>query len=63
MVYFFPRASHQAVADFHRLRHDPRAPLPRQRRRAAARAAWSAVTRQAGETWQQFWQACQAARG
>jgi hypothetical protein len=64
MAYrFAPRVCPQAVADFHKMRVDPAAPLPRVRRRAAARAGWGAVSREPQEGWVDFWRACQAARG
>ena len=62
MIFHFPASvSAAAVADFHTLRANPSGAMPRARRRAAARAAWGVVEREAGESWVGFWQACQSA--
>ena len=62
IFHFSPAHAHTAIADFLELRQRPDAAMPRARRRAAARAAWSVVQRQEGETWVGFWQACCSAR-
>lgn len=62
IFHFSPAHAHTAIADFLELRQRPDAAMSRHRRRAAARAAWSVVQRQEGETWVGFWQACCAAR-
>jgi len=62
VIFHFPTTAAAAVADFHTLRANPSAAMPRNRRRAAARAAWGAVERQQGESWVDFWGACLAAR-
>ena len=62
IFHFSPAHRRDAIADFLELRQRPAAPMARHRRRAAARAAWSVVQRQEGESWVGFWQACCAAR-
>lgn len=58
MIFCFsPSDSRQAVADFRAVRGGRWDAMPRHRRRAAVRAAWHVVQREAGESWPEFWKA------